>query len=133
MRRAVAGLVLAASLLAAGPARAETRPVVTHHEGRDRYGDGDCYDDYDCGGGDDYGDGSNGNSGGRYEGGRSGDQGDGDGQCRNFCNITVPTPPMIGQQPKGFIPPNPGKIPQQIADFIKVVSDFVQAVIKFAV
>jgi hypothetical protein len=49
-----------------------------------------------------------GNSGGEYEGGRSGDQGDGDGQCRNFCNITVPTP----VSPQGLIPPTPDGVRQ---------------------
>lgn len=47
---------------------------------------------YDC---DDWGGGSDGNSGGRYEGGRSGDMEQGDGRnCRNFCDnvIYIPDP-----------------------------------------
>jgi hypothetical protein len=115
--RAIAGLVLAVTLLAAGPARADT--VSRHH--RDRCRSEDC---------DDRGSG-----------------------CTNFCDnvIVIPDPrggdgqqpkgsvtcavpvPWHCDQPKGFIPPNPSKIPQQIADFIKVVGDFVQSVIRFAV
>lgn len=57
------------------------------------------------------------NSGGRYEGGRSGDQGDGDGQCRNFCNITVPTPGG-GQRPESLFPPTP----TGIRDFVLAVT-----------
>lgn len=84
-----------------------------------------CYDDCE-------GDG-NGNSGGDYGGGKSGDTDQrGDHNCRNFCFYGIPAPGG-GQQPKGFIPPNPGKIPGQIADFVKLVGDFVQSVIKFAV
>lgn len=118
MRKALAGLVVAASLLVATPAQANHRDRCRYEcDSGDRYGDGD---------------GSNGNSGGDYEGGKSGDTDQrGDHNCRNFCFYGIPAPG--GQQPKGFIPPNPGKIPQQIADFFKVVSDFVQAVIKFAV
>lgn len=87
---------------------------------------------------DDGGDG-NGNSGGKYEGGRSGDNDQrGDHNCRNFCFYGIPAPggdqpPPKDQQPKGFVPPNPGKIPQQVADFVKLVADFVQSVIRFAV
>lgn len=112
MRSKVAGAVVVLGLLVPSPALGATR-VERHHR---------CQEECDGGG----------PSGGEYGGGHSGDDHGGDGSCRNFCNITVPTPPMPGQ-PKGFIPPNPGKIPQQIADFFKVVSDFVQAVIKFAV
>jgi hypothetical protein len=124
VRQALAGLVAAVCLLAAAPARADT---VDHHR-RDRCRYEDC-------GGDRYGDGGSGGgqgaSGGDYEGGKSGDDDQrGDHNCRNFCFYGIPAP---GDQPKGFIPPNPSKIPQQIADFIKVVSDFVQAVVRFAV
>lgn len=48
---------------------------------------------YDCDDG--WGGGSDGNSGGRYEGGRSGDMEQGDGRnCRNFCDnvIYIPDP-----------------------------------------
>lgn len=124
MRRAVAGLALAASLLVGGAG-----PAHAYHE-RDRCRYEDCDDGYGRGGdGGDSG-GHQGYGGGGGHGGSDYD-GDGDGpRCRNFCFYGIPAP---GQQPKGFIPPNPGKIPQQIADFVKVVSDFVQAVIKFAV
>lgn len=57
-------------------------PILLVSHERDR-----CYEDCD-----DWGGGSDGNTGYDGEGGRSGDQGDGDGQCRNFCNITVPSP-----------------------------------------
>lgn len=105
----------------------------------------------------------NGNCGGNryrneYGRGKNGDQGRaGRDQCHSFCNnvIVVPDPtqkkePPQDQQPQsiacavpvpwhcdpaphGFIPPSPGKIPQQIADFAKLISDFVQGVIRFAV
>lgn len=132
MRRTVAGLALTAALLVGGAS-----PASASHRDRDRCG-------YECDdGGDRYGDGGSGGgsgaSGGDYEGGHGGDTDQrGDHNCRNFCFYGIPQPGQgpgqgPGQQPKGFIPPNPGKIPQQIADFVKVVSDFVQAVIKFAV
>lgn len=82
--------------------------VVSH-----RYEDPCGYED--CG--DDWGGGSDGNSGGDYEGGRSGDQGDGDGQCRNFCNITVPTP-GDGQRPESLVPPTP----EGVRDFVLAVT-----------
>ena len=124
MRRALAGLVLSASLVTAAPAQAfPTRIVLASHHCR--------HECDDRGGGDGYGSG-NGNSGGDHEGGRSGDNDQrGDHNCRNFCfYIPAPTP---GQQPKSLVPPNPGKLGQQIADFVKLVSDFVQGVVRFAV
>ena len=142
MRRAAAGLALTASLLVGGAGPAD----AAHRRDRCRYEDcGDRYGDGGSGGG-------QGASGGDYEGGQGGDTDQrGDHNCRNFCFYGIPAPGQGGQQPKqsvgcavpvpwhcdprpaGFIPPNPAKIPQQIADFIKLVADFVQSVIKFAV
>jgi hypothetical protein len=57
-----------------------------------------CYEDEPCG--DDWGGGSDGNSGGRYEGGRSGDNDQrGDHNCRNFCFYGVPMPGGDGNNP----------------------------------
>lgn len=55
------------------------------------------------------------------------------GQQKTGTACLVPVPYHCDPHPEGFIPPNPGKIPQQIADFVKLTFDFVQAVIKFAV
>jgi hypothetical protein len=123
VRRPLAGAVLAVALLAGGAA-----PAQAAHRDRCRYEDcGDRYGDGGSGGG-------QGASGGDYEGGHGGDTDQrGDHNCRNFCFYGIPAPPMPGQQPKGFIPPDPRKIPQQVADFVKLVADFVQSVIKFAV
>lgn len=85
--------------------------LVSHERAR-------CDDGYDCDNGDDWGGGSDGNSGGEYEGGRSGDQGDGDGQCRNFCNITVPTPGG-GEQPQSLFPPTPDAVRQFVLATVK--------------
>jgi hypothetical protein len=119
VRRALAGLIIA--LVVAGflvPQTAGATTVERHH----------CREECD-GGGD-----GNGNNGGEYEGGKSGDTDQrGDHNCRNFCFYGIPNPAPGGQQPKGFIPPQPGKIPQQIADFVKLVSDFIQGVVRFAV
>jgi hypothetical protein len=98
--------------------------LISHHRHHDRDRDGDQYGD---------GDNSNGNTGYDGEGGKSGDTDQrGDHNCRNFCFYGIPQPGG-GQKLAGFFPPNPGKIPQQISDFVKVVFDFVQAVTKFAI
>lgn len=82
----------------AGPG-ANTGPSPRDHE----YDDG-CWDG-ECGrGGDEnrsgYYDDGGGSSGGRYEGGRGGDDYDGDGdgnRCRNFCVYPVEPPPSGGE------------------------------------
>lgn len=70
-----------------------------------------CRDYGDCDGG------SDGNSGGDYEGGRSGDNDQrGDHNCRNFCFYGVPLP---GQgQPESLFPPTP----TGIRDFVLAVT-----------
>lgn len=60
--------------------------------------------DHECGG-DWGGPGSDGNSGGRYEGGRGGQDYDGDGdgnRCRNFCFYGIPEPERAS-----LFPPTP--------------------------
>jgi hypothetical protein len=91
MRRMFAiGLVAAAVAYPSGVAAATG--IDRHHRDRCRY------EDCESGGG------GNGASGGDYEGGKSGDQGDaGRDQCRNFCFYGIPMPPGGGQQPKASI------------------------------
>lgn len=119
MKRLVVALVAVAVMgIPAAPAVAAT---TQRHDERSR-----CYED-DCG--DDWGGGSNGNSGGDYEGGRSGDNDQrGDHNCRNFCFYGIPAPGGGGkdQQPQSLFPPNPAKIGEYIAQFAKLGLTFGQ-------
>lgn len=66
-------------------------PALADHRGGGRDQPRYCQPRYDCDGG------SDGNSGGDYEGGRSGDTDQrGDHNCRNFCFYGIPAP---GEQP----------------------------------
>jgi hypothetical protein len=62
--------------------------------------------------------------------------------CFSPCSIVIVIPPPVGpgEQPppkdgetESFFPPDPSKIPAQVAAFVKVVGDFVTAVFSFAV